>query len=119
MTRIKEFLAANRLRQVDVAEYLGVSRAYMSQVVSGWARLAPDKLLQLIENNKGWDTSMFDKAEEPQSTTQEVFILRDRIRYLERILAEKERLINVLLDKANLSPGCPPEKDKETQNTEI
>lgn len=119
MNRLKEFLKVNHLRQIDLAEYLGVSRSYMSQAVSGWARLSQDKLLQIIENDK-WDTSMFDKQEEPPRTTApEILILRERIKYLEQLLEEKERLINILLKKGNLSPGCPSENDSEAQSTEI
>lgn len=98
MTTIKEFLKVNGLRQVDLVKYLDISRPYMSQLVNGSARLSPDKFNKLVENKNGWDTSMLT-LEEPVRTEPEVILLREKVKYLEQMLDEKERLITVLLDR--------------------
>lgn len=98
MTALQEFLKCNRLRQVDLVKYLDVSRPYMSQLVNGSARLSPDKFNKLVENKNGWDTSMLT-LEEPVRTEPEIILLREKVKYLEQMLDEKERLINVLMEK--------------------
>ena len=98
MNNIKEFLRANHLRQVDLVRYLGISRPYMSQVVSGASKLSPEKMDKLRDNSEGWDTSMLTVEEKP-GEDPEIMMLRQRVKFLEQLLDEKERLITVLMDK--------------------
>lgn len=54
---IKAFREANDLFQRDVAEYLGVSVAFVSAAERGYAKLPDDKLELLRNNDRGWDTA--------------------------------------------------------------
>lgn len=100
MNNIKEFLRANHLRQTDIVRYLGISRPYMSQLTSGSSRLSPEKLSKLLSNNEGWDVSMLTNDERPREEP-EIMILREKVKFLEQMLDEKERLITVLMKRNN------------------
>lgn len=54
----KDFRKANNLSQKEICDYLGVSKAYISQCESGISRLSSEKLSKLKENPYNWDTSM-------------------------------------------------------------
>ena len=56
MAGLKSFLFFNNLSQQEVADYLGISKSYMSKLVSGVMKLRPEHLYQLISNDKGWNT---------------------------------------------------------------
>ena len=70
----------------------------MSQVVSGASKLSPEKMDKLRDNSEGWDTSMLTVEEKP-GEDPEIMMLRQRVKFLEQLLDEKERLITVLMDK--------------------
>lgn len=55
---LKEFRMANGLKQNELAEYLGVTRSFISQVESGHSKLPTNVLTKLLENPYNWDTSM-------------------------------------------------------------
>lgn len=57
MTDFEVFIKANKLQKQAVAEYLGVSRAFITQLCQGLREL-PSERLALIKANKSWDTSM-------------------------------------------------------------
>ena len=51
---LRLFRKVNSLTQDAVADYLGVSKAFISQVENGRAALPEDKLLRLLGNENGW-----------------------------------------------------------------
>ena len=57
MSDFANFLTINRLKKKDIAVFLGVSSAFISQICSGERNL-PDEKLALIKANKSWDSSM-------------------------------------------------------------
>lgn len=94
---IREFLKANGLRQVDIVQYLGISRPYMSQVTNGTARLSPENMERLINNGQGWNVEALTREEAAQEDDKtELAVLRERVKYLEMIVSEKERVIQLL-----------------------
>lgn len=68
-----DFLSANSIDIVDLAKYLGLSKAYMSQIVSGASKLADSRYQMLIDNPYGWDTSMLSREQNltPQNQYKE------------------------------------------------
>lgn len=58
MDAFNNFLTINKLKKGEIASFLGVSRAFITQISSGQRKL-PDDKLALITANKDWDTSMF------------------------------------------------------------
>jgi transcriptional regulator with XRE-family HTH domain len=125
MMDVKGFLKANNLKQVDLAKFLGVSDVAISNAVKGKSSFSEENLSKLLKNDKGWDTSMLTNATHVGDNrvtakvagngsvstninygSDECAVLKERIKYLEnslaekeRLIEEKERLINVLLDR--------------------
>ena len=75
-----EFLSANNIDIVELAKYLGLSKPYMSQIVSGAAKLADSRFQMLLDNPYGWDTSMLsrDKPEPTGRDSRPVSIRDDK-----------------------------------------
>jgi len=101
--QFKRFREENGLYQADISRYLGVSKGYVSSVESGRTKLSKAAKSKLLLNQEGWDTAPLDEPvqepeEEPTEET-EILLLRERISHLETLLAEKERLIQILLEK--------------------
>ena len=63
MVELKAFRKANGLTQTDVAEYLGIGKSFISRIESGSVALPRQKLIKLIENSNGWDTSALTSAD--------------------------------------------------------
>lgn len=77
---LQQFISKNSIKQNDLAKYLGLSKAYMSQIVSGASKLADSRYQMLIDNPYGWDTSMLSretKSDPAARTTQPAAIRID------------------------------------------
>ena len=61
MSDFEIFMKKNKLKQSDLADYLKVSQAYISQIKRGLRGL-PDDTLAYIKANKSWDTSMLSEG---------------------------------------------------------
>lgn len=57
MDSFAKFLSINGLKKKDIAAYLGVSNAFITQLCAGTRKLPADKLA-LIKVNPDWDSSM-------------------------------------------------------------
>lgn len=58
MDAFNKFLSVNGLKKGEVASFLDVSSAFITQVSTGKSKLSPAKI-KLIKGNPEWDTSMF------------------------------------------------------------
>ncbi len=119
MIDLKEFRKQNKITQVELAKYLDVLQGFVSQIENGNAKLPEDKLNKLLDNPHGWDTSMLtgsnhvgDNSVHAQvngngtanahinyGSGDECAVLKERVKCLERIIEEKERLIGILLER--------------------
>lgn len=64
----KRFMFEQKIKQKELAEYLGLSKSYISLVISGDRPLSEENLRKLIDNPYGWDTSIL--RGESKETTQ-------------------------------------------------
>ncbi len=55
--KLQEFIRINGLKQSQVAEYLGIQRAHISNVLKGRDSLSAKHFAKLLANENGWDTS--------------------------------------------------------------
>lgn len=62
---VKGFRKMNGLTQEALGEFLGCSKGFISQVESGMYPLPDDKLEALLDNNRGWDTSLLMAPDVP------------------------------------------------------
>ena len=114
MTPFAKFLSVNGLKRKDIAAFLGVSGAFITQISSGARKLPDEKLATIKANAYGWDTSMLeDKTlsgmdrlreqetvsdEQLRSTVLQVMEPAEKfhIEYLERKVNDQESLIREL-----------------------
>lgn len=93
MTDFEAFIKANNLLKKDIAEYLDVSNAFVTQLCSGARALPSQKFALIKSNNRGWDISMLQ--EENSETSKEKSI--DSV-YRE-LLDEKDARITELKER--------------------
>jgi hypothetical protein len=114
MTPFAKFLSVNGLKRKDIATFLGVSGAFITQISSGARKLPDEKLATIKANAYGWDTSMLEdktlsgmdrvREQEPvsqeqlRSTVLQVMEPTEKfhIEYLERKVNDQESLIREL-----------------------
>lgn len=91
MMNLREFLRINKLKQVELARYLGVTEAAISNAVKGKSRFSDENLIKIKNNPYGWDTSMLVEgnsnvaAEDPEITGNPL------VDYLQRKIKELEK----------------------------
>lgn len=54
------FIDKNKILKKDIAQYLGVSNAFITQLYAGLKNLPANKLALIKANNYGWDISMLN-----------------------------------------------------------
>ena len=62
MTDFQLFVEKNALLKKDVATFLGVSNAFITQLCDGSKKIPADKMALIKANTEGWDLSMFDES---------------------------------------------------------
>lgn len=110
-----KFLKDNGIKKVEIASYLGVSSAFITQLCSGIRKLPNDKLA-LILSNDHWDVSALTKADNiaiamEYSTANaggnvnggsaEIAVLKKEIEMLQKMLDEKDATIEFLKSLIN------------------
>lgn len=94
MGEFANFLLVNGLKRKDIAEYLGVSGAFITQLTQGTRPLPSEKLALIKANAYGWDISMLTR---PQVTLQpETMANNALIDYLQNKVAELEKKVDRL-----------------------
>lgn len=69
MTDFQRFIEVNGLLKKELAEYLGVSGAFISQICNGKRTLPVAKLALIKANTKNWDISMLNQESSPISNS--------------------------------------------------
>lgn len=100
----KRFMFERKIKQSVLAQYLGVSEGYISQVASGKKQLSDENFSKVLNNPYGWDVSMLTdqtRDSEPEPVTEQKPQLSNVEILLRDMLAEKEAKIDVLQDRIN------------------
>lgn len=123
------FINVNKLSQKKVSEYLGVSTAFINQIMKGKCDL-PDEQLQKLKDS-GWDTSMFEPTyntgvvinsgrdvnnnhiDNRQFYSDSPDVLKKQIEDLERTIAERERLLAEKEERIKEKDSQIKEKDSQ------
>ena len=72
MIDLKTFRKVNKLKQNDVADYLGVSFGFISQIERGERKLSAAIVERLTNNDRGWvvpDGAMVAEPQAPYGTS--------------------------------------------------
>ena len=67
MVDFERFLKDNNLKKIDIADYLQVSKAFITQLCNGSRRLPPEKFALL--QAKGWDTTALLESVQPSDNS--------------------------------------------------
>lgn len=94
--KVREFLRVNKLKQVDIARYLGVTEAAISNVVKGKSDFSKDNLIKILENPYEWDTSMLKDSPQPKLVADQIPSLSNTEILLRDLLAERDNEIRAL-----------------------
>ena len=123
------FINVNKLSQKKVSEYLGVSTAFINQIMKGKCDL-PDEQLQKLKDSD-WDTSMFEPTyntgvvinsgrdvnnnhiDNRQFYSDSPDVLKKQIEDLERTIAERERLLAEKEERIKEKDSQIKEKDSQ------
>lgn len=106
--KVREFLQANGLKQRELAHYLGVTEAAISNVTKGKSDFSEENLIKILKNKQGWDTSMLtsNQPEVPaeEKPTSDKPLLEYLQRKIEKLEREKEELLqeNAVLKYENM-----------------
>lgn len=100
MDTIKKFRKCNKISQVALAEYLGVTQGFISQMENG-ASAIPDSVIRtILVNPYNWDTSMLRGSDQPENPAEapgtERAALSSAEMLLRDMLTEKEGKIDAL-----------------------
>ena len=100
MTNFAKFMSVNRLKRKDIASFLGVSGAFITQISSGERPLPEEKLAMIKANAYGWDISMLTQPENPVADEPKEDSL---VEYLKSQIEDLKSLVSQLQDeKADL-----------------
>jgi transcriptional regulator with XRE-family HTH domain len=101
MTNFANFLTINGLKRKDIATFLGVSGAFITQIASGDRPLPEEKLALIKANANNWDISMLTK---PETAPKESPIIENTfVEYLKSEIENLKSLVSQLQDeKADL-----------------
>lgn len=99
MTNFAKFLSINGLKRKDIASFLGVSGAFITQISSGDRPLPEEKLAMIKANAYGWDLSMLTQPENPMADEPKADGL---VEYLERKVSDQEVLIRELYQQIGM-----------------
>lgn len=97
---VRAFLKANGLKQRDLARFLDVTEAAISNVAKGKASFSDENLIKILNNQLGWDTSMLRDSDQPENPAEapgtERAALSSAEMLLRDMLTEKEGKIDAL-----------------------
>lgn len=62
MTGFEKFIKSNNVLKKDIAKYLGISNAFVTQLCDGSRSIPNDKVALLKQNPYGWDTTMLEQS---------------------------------------------------------
>lgn len=100
MNAFAKFLLVNKLKRKDVASFLGVSGAFITQISSGDRPLPEEKLALIKANAYGWDFSMLTQQE--SSHQEDAIAEKGLVDYLERKVENQDALIRELYQKIGM-----------------
>lgn len=95
--KVREFLKVNKLKQVDLARYLGVTEAAISNVVKGKSEFSEENLIKIVNNPYGWDVTMLT-SNQPENPMKEQPEERSIVDKLFALLAEEQKSNKILLE---------------------
>lgn len=113
MTAFANFLFINEITKTEIAEFLGVSNSFITKICKGEKNLPEEHRVKIYNSDKGWDTTPLEGrivqtigsatiGNHSNNNTQiigENEALKRENELLKQLLEEKERTIQILMNK--------------------
>lgn len=96
MNILKLFRKRNKISQIELADHLGVTQGFISQMENGTSAVPDNVISRLLANTCGWETEMLIEEEKPQLELEDKPRLSDVEILLRDMLAEKDAKIDTL-----------------------
>lgn len=93
MIDIKAFRKKNKITQVELAEYLGTTHGFISQVERGKSKLSDDKLEMLRNNKLGWIIDDLMDSEVTAAHKSDIERLFDMIKEQQETIKTQQEII--------------------------
>ena len=102
---VREFLKANNLKQRELAKYLGVTEAAISNAAKGKSYFSEENLIKILNNPYGWDVSMLKETKSRDSKPELVAEHKPQLSNVEillrEMLAEERARVDALQERIN------------------
>lgn len=102
---VRDFLRKNGLKQVQLARYLDVTEAAISNVANGKSEFSEENLIKIMNNPHGWDVSMLNDTQSRDSKPELVAEYRPHLSDVEillrEMLAEERARVDALQERIN------------------
>lgn len=89
--RVREFLKANKLKQRELASFLSVTEAAISNVVKGKSEFSKENLIKILNNPYKWDVSMLTENQPEIPAEEKPMVSNSLLEYLQRKVEQLER----------------------------
>ena len=89
--RVREFLKANNLKQRELASFLSVTEAAISNVVKGKSEFSKENLIKILNNPYKWDVSMLTENQPEIPAEEKPMVSNSLLEYLQRKVEQLER----------------------------
>ena len=89
--RVREFLKANNLKQRELASFLGVTEAAISNVVKGKSEFSKENLIKILNNPYKWDVSMLTENQPEIPAEEKPMVSNSLLEYLQKKVEQLER----------------------------
>ena len=93
MTDFQLFITKNELKKKDIAAFLGVSNAFITQLCQGLCGLPDHQLKKIKGNSHQWDVTMFLEEAEPTTPDVDVTALLATIASQQETIATLSRML--------------------------
>ena len=89
--RVREFLTVNHLKQRELASFLSVTEAAISNVVKGKSEFSKENLIKILNNPYKWDVSMLTENQPEIPAEEKPMVSNSLLEYLQRKVEQLER----------------------------
>ena len=89
--RVREFLKANNLKQRELASFLSVTEAAISNVVKVKSEFSKENLIKILNNPYKWDVSMLTENPPEIPAEEKPMVSNSLLEYLQRKVEQLER----------------------------
>lgn len=97
---LKAFREANNLTQIELGEYLGYEKAFISAIENGRSKFPRKKLTLLLHNPHNWDVSMLQPSETSDAfQSQDDALITELRAQIERLESKVDNLNQELGEK--------------------